>query len=490
MPGNTKQGYENESRASITISNNDSGGSITISLGSAGEAAFNTKIYKGTYNFSLSPNNVSYQNSIPSMNMVLEKEVDISATMTRNFNLETVDLSGIVNLDGKTMPNNTKQGYENEPRGSIYVKNDESGAGLSISLGSSGIAAYSSEVYKGKYSFFLQPNNESYQNTLPDMNIVLEKKVDINSDTTKDFNAETAIFSGKISLNGTTMLSNSKQGYENEPRGSIGLKNKESGSSLFVGIGSSGVAAYSTKIFKGTYDVMLYPNDSSYQNVIPAVDNVLENNVSILTETTKDFNVETVDITGIVKLNNAGMPNNTKQGYENEPRGGLTFRNKSSVDTVYISIGSSGVGAFSLTLFKGSYDVDFSSNNASYQNVLPDQNIKVFKGCYDYSAGCDLDMDNISGTWEFIPDGAYWQPVTFYLVQNGEEITGTYDSYNTSGSIEPGTRKGNYIKFQFKPYYEMIVDGTVVSGCVILGRFDTIGLGGNNDSDFVGYRVP
>ncbi|HSW60108.1 MAG TPA: hypothetical protein VLJ60_04880, partial [bacterium] len=491
MANNTKQYYETESRATVYIANVESGSTTNVSLGSSGEAAFSKKIFKGKYNFTMNPNNVDNQNAIPGINMILEKEVDVSADMTRNFNLETINLSGSVKLNGATMPNNTKQYYETESRGSIYIKNDESGDGMTLSLGSSGVAAYSSKVYKGTYTFTMNPNSADSQNVLPDMNIILEKKVSANSDTKKDFNVETAIFSGKVTLNGSTMANNTKQYYEAESRGSLGFKNKESGDHSSTTLGSTGEASYSITLFKGTYDITLWPNNSDYQDVLPAIDLVLENNVVLESNITKNFNPETVNVTGSVKLNGATMPNNTKQYYETESRGFIIFRNKSSVDTMSVSVGSSGVAAFSFKLFKGSYDVDFSSNNDDNQNVLPDQNIKVYKGCFDYSAGCSLDMENITGTWEFVPEGAYWQPVTFYLTQNGEELTGNYDSYNKSGTIEPGTRKGNYIKFQFDPYYDMIVEGTIVSGCVVLGRFDTIGYSGSNyDSDFVGYRVP
>lgn len=491
MPNNSQQYYETESRGSITVSNTVSGGYVSISLGSSGEAAYSTTVFKGTYNFSFSPNNSSYQNSVPAISMILAKDVEINAKTQKDFNLDTVDLSGKVTLNGSAMPNNTRQYYETESRGSITVRNTESGGYLSIGLGSSGEASYSAKVFKGTYAFSLSPNSASYQNVMPDMNLNLDKGLAVNSNTVKNFDLETAEVSGKVTINGKTMANNTMQYYETENRGNIGFKNKGSGATMYVVLGSSGEAAYSATVFKGNYDVSLYPNSASYQNSIPDVDMVLGNNQNLDADKTLNFDLETVNVTGNVKLNGAVMPNNTMQYYEAESRGGLTLRNKSSSDTIYITIGSSGEAKFSTKLFKGSYDVDFSSNSASYQDVLPDQSIKVYKGCFDYSAGCDLDIEDISGTWEFVPDGAYWKPVVFNLVQNGEEITGTFESWNSSGSIQPGTRKGNYIKFQFDPYYEMIVDGTVVSGCTIIGRFDTIGYsGGNYDSDYVGYKVP
>lgn len=491
MANNSLQYSETQSRGAITITNTVSGGYVSISLGSSGEAAYSTTLFKGTYNMSLVPGSESSQNSIPAINMILGKDIELNAKTTKDFNLDTVDLSGKITLNGNKMPDNSLQYSETQSRGSITVRNVESGGYVNIDLGSSGEASYAAKVFKGAYSLSLSPGSPSSQNSMPGINLNLDKSVDVNSNTTKNYNLETVTISGKVAINGKTMANNSLQYSETQSRGSIGFKNKNSGYIIYIGLGSSGEAAYSTTLFKGTYDATLFPNSVTYQNSIPEIDAVLENNIAVESTLTKNFNLDTVNITGTVKLNNSVMPNNTLQYSETQNRGSITFRNKGSSDTLYVAIGSSGEAKYSMKLFKGSYDVDFSSNTATYQNVLPDQMVKVYKGCFDYSAGCDLDIEDISGTWEFIPDGAYWQPVIFNFVQNGEEITGTFDAYSSSGSIEPGTRKGNYLKFQFDPYYEMIVEGNIVSGCTILGRFDTIGYsGGNYDSDFIGYKVP
>ena len=490
MPNNTKEYYETESRGGVSLANADSGDSIYISIGAAGQGEYSAKIYKGTYNISFSPNNSSYQNVLPDLNLKLEDNVVINDTTSKNYNLQTAQISGKINLNGDTMPNNTKAYYETEARGGVVVKNRESGDDLYISINASGTASYNATVFKGSYDISFNPNSSSYQDVLPDLNMKLEKEVSVQDTTIKNYNLETANISGTVSLNGNTMPNNAKEYYETEARGGLNFKNKESGDSVYISLGSSGEAAFDVELFKGTYDVTLNPNSESYQDVLPDIELFLDSKVDVTSTVTRNYSLKTVTVSGGVTLNGKTMPSNTKEYYETEIRGSLIFTNKSTSDRYYVSIGSSGEALYNVTLFEGSYDVSFNPNSESYQNVLPDLQINLLTGCYDYSASCDEDSENITGIWEFVPTASNWKPTTFYLTQNGDTITGTYEVYNASGTIKPGTRTGNYIKFEYDPYYDMIVEGNIVSGCVILGRFDTIGHSGSNyDSDFVATKI-
>jgi len=490
MPNNTLEYNEDEPRGGITFANTDSGDSVYMSIGPSGQGEYNAKVFKGTYNVSFSPNNSSYQNVLPSLNLKLEEGVVVDGTTMKNYNLETAQISGKVNLNGSTMPNNTLEYNEDESRGGIILKNRASSDDIYVSINASGTASYSATVYKGSYDIMFSPNNSSYQNVLPNLNLKLEKDVSVQDTVIKNYNLETAQISGKVSLNGNTMPNNTLEYNEDESRGGLTFKNKDSGDSMYVSLGSSGEASFSVKLYKGTYDVTLNPNSESYQNVLPNIGQFLDSRVDVTSTVMRNYSLKTVKVSGAVTLNGNQMPNNTLEYNEDENRASLIFTNKSTSDRYYVSLGSSGAALYSTTLFEGSYDVGLSPNNESYQNVLPNMNINLLAGCYDYSASCDEDKSDISGTWEFIPSGAYWKPMTFYLVQNGDEITGTYETFNASGSIKPGKRTGDYMKFEFDPYYDMIVDGNIVSGCVILGRFDTVGHSGSNyDSDYVATKI-
>ena len=490
MPNNTQEYYEQESRGGITFTNRESGDSKYVSINASGAASYSMKLFKGSYDLSFSPNDDDYQNVLPELNMILDSEVDVSSVTAKNYNLETSTISGTVTLNGGMMPNNTMEYYEQESRGGITFKNRESGDSKYVSINASGAASYSIKLYKGTYDLSFSPNDDDYQDVLPEMNVILDTKVDVSSVTTKDYDLETAAVTGTVTLNGGMMPNNTMEYYEQESRGGITFRNRESGDSKYVSINASGAASFSVEVFKGSYDLSFSPNNDDYQNVLPELNMILENNLSVASVTNRDYNLATATVTGTVTLNGGVMPNNTMEYYEQESRGGLVFRNKESSDTQYVTLNASGAATFSILLFKGSYDVSLSPNNDDYQNVLPDMSIKLVKGCFDYSASCDKDKDDISGTWEFVADGPSWQPTTFYLVQNGDTITGTFDAYNTSGNINPGTRTGDSIKFEFKPYYDMIVEGNIMSGCFILGRFDTIGHSGiYYDSDFVGTKI-
>ena len=490
MPNNTMEYYESETRGGIYLANTDSGDSLYISIGATGQGEYSAKIYKGTYSISFNPNSSSYQNVLPELNLKLEDNVTVDDTTSKNYNLQTAQISGKINLNGETMPDNTREYYEDETRGGVVVKNRDSGDDLYISINAGGAASYSATVYKGSYDISFNPNSSSYQNVLPDLSIKLEKEVAVETATIKNYNLETAQISGTVSFNGSTMPDNTMEYYEDETRGGLNFKNKESGDSVYVSLGSTGEASFDVKLFKGVYDVSLNPNSESYQNVLPDMELFLDSKVDVTSAVIRNYSLKTVVVSGGVTLNGNTMPSNTKEYYEDENRASLIFTNKSTSDRYYVSIGSSGEALYNVTLFEGSYDVGFSPNSESYQNVLPDLQIDLLTGCYDYSASCDEDASDITGTWEFVPTASNWKPTTFYLTQNGDTITGTYEVYNASGTIKPGTRTGNYIKFEYDPYYDMIVEGNIVSGCVILGRFDTIGHSGSNyDSDFVATKI-
>lgn len=490
MPNNSLEYNEDQARGGVSIANSDSGDSIYISIGATGQGEYGAKIYKGTYSISFIPNSSSSQNVLPDLNVKLEDNVVVNGVTSKNYNLETAQISGRINLNGETMPDNTLEYNEDQSRGGVTLKNRGSGDDIYVSIKASGTATYNAKVFKGSYDVMFSPNSSSYQDVLPDLNLKLEKEVVVESTVIKNYNLETAQISGIVSLNGNTMPNNTKEYNEEQSRGGLTFKNKESGDTYYVSMGSSGEASFSVKLFKGTYDVSLTPNSQSFQNVLPDIELFLDSRVDVTSVVTRNYSLKTVVVSGEVTLNGNTMPSNTEEGYEHESRGSLIFTNKSTSDTRYISIGNSGKALYNVTLFEGSYDVGFAPNSESYQNVLPDLKVDLLAGCYDYSASCDEDADDITGTWEFVPTAAYWKPTIFYLVQSGDEITGTYESWNVSGTIKPGKRTGNYIKFEFEPYYNMIVDGNIVSGCVILGRFDTVGhSGGNYDSDYVATKI-
>jgi len=487
MPNNTLEYSEEQSRGGVALVNSDSGDLMYISIGATGQGEYSAKIYKGTYSISFNPNSSSSQNVLPNLNVKLEEGVVVDGTTMKNYNLQTAQISGKINLNGETMPNNTLEYSEDQSRGGVTLKNRGSGDDIYASINSSGTASYNTTVFKGSYDVLFSPNSSSSQNVLPDLNLKLEKEVAIEATTIKNYNLETAQISGIVSLNGNTMPNNTMEYNEDQSRGGITFKNKESGDTYYVSLGASDEASFSVKLFNGIYDVSLNPYSASSQNVLPDIDTFLESRVEVTSTVSRNYSLKTVKVSGAVTLNGNTMPSNTLEYNEETSRGSLIFTNKSTSDMYYVSIGSSGEALYNVTLFDGSYDVGFNPNSESSQNVFPDLQVDLLTGCYDYSASCDEDSEDITGTWEFVPSGAYWTPMIFSLIQDGDKITGTYETTAASGTIKPGTRTGNYIKFEFDPYYDMIVEGNIVSGCVIIGRFDTIG--SNEDSDYVATKI-
>ena len=250
-----------------------------------------------------------------------------------------------------------------------------------IQLGPSGPATYNFEIFVGTYDVLLYPNSDDYQNVLPEMNVYLKKEQVFDRVDSYDFDLRTVQIGGTITLNGAQMPDNTRQYYTEENRASLQIVSKDTNDYWYIQLGPSGPATYNFEIFVGTYDVLLYPNSDDYQNVLPEMNVYLKKEQVFDRVDSYDFDLRTAQVGGVVTLNGAQMPNNTRQYYTEENRASLQFVNKDTNDSWYIQLGPSGPATYNIELFVGAYDVLLYPNSDDYQNVLPDMNIYLRVGC-------------------------------------------------------------------------------------------------------------
>ena len=381
MPTNTRQYYNEENRASLQIVNKDTADSWYIQLGARGAATYNFEIFVGTYDILLYPNNDDYQDVLPEMNIYLKKDQVFDRVDSYNFDLKTVQIGGAITLNGAQMPNNTQQYYNEENRASLQIVNKDTADSWYIQLGASGAATYNFEIFVGTYDILLYPNNDDYQNVLPEMNIYLQKDQVFDRVDSYDFNLQTVQIGGAITLNGAQMPDNTQQYYNEENRASLQIANKDTSDSWYIQLGASGAATYNFEIFVGTYDILLYPNNDDYQNVLPEMNIYLKKDQVFDRVDSYDFDLRTAQVGGVVTLNGGTMPNNTQQYYNEENRASLQFVNKDTLDSWYIQLGASGPATYNIEIFEGAYDVLLYPNNDDYQDVLPEMNIYLRVGC-------------------------------------------------------------------------------------------------------------
>ncbi len=481
MPNNTLNEYND--RGYVRFTDAASGSATSFPIGITGPAAYSGELWKGSYRVLLSPQSTDYQNVLPYLQHELEAGLTLSADTTRNFNVATAEVKGVITLDGAQMPANTLNEYND--RGYVRFTDTVSGDRISFPIGITGIAEYTANIYTGTYKVDLSPNTADYQNVMPAMLKKLDDALVVAGDATKHYPVDTVSLQAALTLNGGVMPNNTLNEYND--RGYLRFSNTGSGDYLSFPIGITGPAIATVKVWKDDYQVTLNPNTADYQNVMPTLKYVLEKRLSITDDTPLAWNVETATVSGKVTLNTLQMPDNTLNEY-NE-RGYLRFISKRSYDHLSATFGITGQGTYSIKIWKGPYDVSLWPNTADYQNVLPVLQIPLRSGCYDIGANCTADKGDLTGVWEIIAEDANWGTWIFTFTQTGSTVTGSgSNNFGQTAAVQNGTRSGDTVSFKMQPYGEIAVEGTLINGCAMTGTFEDLSYG-QGIINWVGERI-
>jgi hypothetical protein len=355
MPNNPSS----NSRGWLRFYDTKSLGYVDVDLGVSGPATYSVTLFKGRYDIRLIPRSRDWQTAIPTADHVLREDVSLTQNGVLDFNAETVTINGQVTVNGASMPNNPSS----NSRGWLVFYDRKSLDTAEVELGASGPATYSVTLFKGRYDVRLNPRNRDWQTAIPTVDHVLREDVSLTQNGVLDFNTETVTITGQVTVNGASMPNNSSS----NSRGWLVFYDRKSLDTAEVEFAASGPATYSITLFKGRYDVRLNPRNRDWQTAIPTVDHVLREDVSLTQNGVLDFNAETVTINGQVTINGASMPNNTSSN----SRAWLVFYDRKSLDTGEVEFGASGPATYSITLFKGRYDVRINPRNRDWQTALP-----------------------------------------------------------------------------------------------------------------------
>jgi hypothetical protein len=350
-------------RGSIEFVDDASRSTTSAPLGAAGAAAYHALVFAGNYDVRLVGG--SSQNALPDQSIILVKAFAINATTTRSFDVTTAHLTGAVTLNGVQLPNNT---LGTADRGTLRLVDESTGDGQSSALGATGPGAFDVVVFAGTYDVLLEGG--ASQNALPDQNTIVQKGLALLGAATKTFNVTTATLSGSVTVNKAVMPDNSLGAGD---RGSLRFVDNQSSDSLSVAIGSTGAAAYTVQLFTGSYDVIL--DGSSSQNAIPYQSTALQRGLAVAATSTKNFDATTLTLSGALTLNGVQLPDNTLGAGD---RGALRFIDRQTFSSSSATLGATGPGSYSATLFAGSYDILLDGDSS--QNAMPYQSTVLQRG--------------------------------------------------------------------------------------------------------------
>ncbi len=188
-----------------------------------------------------------------------------------------------------------------------------------------------------------------------------------------NYDLKTATVSGNITLNGGIMPDDTNPQYSASGRGSLIFRRKDNNSTVYVNIGETGAATYTTSLFAGVYDIDFSAFYAYGQSVLPdGITVPVATGVTIQANTILNYDLKTATVTSNITLNGGTMPDDMNPQYSASGRGSLILRRKDNNSTTYLNIGETGPAMVQTTVFTGAYDVDFSAFYAYGQSVLPD----------------------------------------------------------------------------------------------------------------------
>ncbi len=364
----------------------DGGGSDTLSvpLGATGAATYSTTLWAGTYDLVLAPQDAQYQTVLPALNHLAQKGLALQVDGVKDVDLKTVKVSGAVTVNGQPMAGNSSSNI----RAYLRFVDGTVGDTLSVGLGASGAATYSTTLWAGTYDLVLAPQDAQYQSVLPPLSHLVQKGLALQVDGVKDLDLKTVKVSGVVTLNGQPMPANSNS----NPRAYLRFVDPVVGDTLSLSLNSSGAASYSTTLWASTYDLLVAPQDAQYQTVLPPLSHLVQKGLALQVNGVKDLDLKTVKVSGVVTLNGQPMPANSSSN----PRAYLRFFDASAGDTLSVSLGATGPAAYTTTIFAGTYDLLVAPQDAQYQTVLPALKVAAQKGLALQVDGVkDLDLKTV-----------------------------------------------------------------------------------------------
>jgi hypothetical protein len=277
--------------------------------------------------------------------------VPITTSGVLDLDIKAVRVSGHVTLHGGELPD------ESFARGEIVMTEEESGAALSIPLGSAGSLSYAVTVSPGTYAVSYRADTTGCGGTpprlMPCVGALLLDNITLTSDGVLDIDIPAVRVSGNVTLNGGPLPA------EGGERGSIVFAEASGEGSLSIPLGVSGTVFYDILVTAGTYDIAFSPDsalcDGRTAPAMPCTGGPLSEGLAILSDGTLDLDIPAVTLTGNVTLNGAALPD------EPPMRGQVNVAGTDDGEGLSFPLGASGTPTYALTLFPATYDFLYAS---------------------------------------------------------------------------------------------------------------------------------
>ena|GEM_PF-2695734 len=339
----------------------DDEGGVETGLGHSGPAAYRVALFTGVYdvkveNYTDCP--ATGAPAIPCQERVLRSSLSLMGPGTLDLNLLVVTVSGQVTVNGGTMGNSVT-GSE---RGRLLFEDEE--GEVSVGLGHSGPATYTLSLYQGTYSVNFENTSDcpwDQVGVVPCQRRLCNAALQLLASGSADFDLPVIQVTGAVTVNGGGMP-NSSNGQN---RGVVIFEEQDDAGDLEVPMGSSGPATYQLIMFPGTYEIVFDNLGCQDDQAAPCQRRLLQT-VNLTGTGVLDLDLPVITLSGVVTVNGLEMaysPNSRSRG--------LVLLTDSEGTTLMDDVGPSGPAMYSMTLFSGSYAVDFANPVDCPEGAVP-----------------------------------------------------------------------------------------------------------------------
>jgi hypothetical protein len=247
-------------------------------------------------------------------------------------------------------------------------------------------------------------------------------------------------------------------------RGGLWFEDLDTGTFYYSSVGNTGAASYGAFLFAGTYKVSFETAAESGLVGLPR-DTLTDvaPTVAFAADQTADYDLELVSVAGTVTVDGAPMPDSP----EVTSRGGVRFRDLSNNAQHLFSIGPTGAGSFSGTVFAGNYQVTLETTADTPLIGLPVHRFARLESTLAIDAPQTLTYDvkpvTVSGSVTLAggpmpdsPDAETRGSVRFVDLQSGEDYT--FDV----GNIGPAAYSGTVFASDYRVNFDSGASGPLV----------------------------
>ena len=186
----------------------------------------------------------------------------------------------------------------------------------------------------------------------------------LTGNETHDWDVRLAAVAGIITLGGVALPDSPALAS----RGNVVFRERTTNDVHALAVSGAGPAAFSGRLFAGTYDVSFEAAATANLVGLPIGGKTrLASGLDLAGDQTLAYDLTLATIAGTVTADGAPLPDSPAL----TSRGNLVFRQPESGDVRRFSVGATGPGAFSGSLFAGTYDVSFETVSGAALVGLP-----------------------------------------------------------------------------------------------------------------------